>query len=102
MSLLNINEKSDTSENYLKGKKISASISFVKAGMCMERILVCAVKSTTLSSTVKVYEPVDQAVTKKSGGFAKIFNKVSGAKETMRVYKVYRYLIPGILHTHGI
>jgi hypothetical protein len=88
MSLLNINEKCDTAENYLKGKKISASISFVKAGMCMERILVCAVKSTTLSSTVKVYEPVDQTVTKKSGGFAKIFNKVSGSKETMRVFKV--------------
>jgi hypothetical protein len=97
--VLSITDKCDTGENYLKGKKISASISFVKAGLCMDRILVCAVKSTTLSSTVKVLEPVSQTVTKKAGGFAKIFNKVSGSKETMRVFKVcYVNLIPGILH----
>jgi len=55
-----------------RGRKI-CSANFFKAGICQGQQLVCPVKTTALSTTVKVYEPMD-TMTKKSkkSGLAKM------------------------------
>lgn len=56
-------------------KKIQSHCSFFKTGICLQRHLVCAVKSSTLSTTIKVYEPNDAiSKGKKQKGFGKMFN----------------------------
>ncbi|KAJ3031123.1 RHO1 GDP-GTP exchange protein 2 [Rhizophlyctis rosea] len=41
--------------------------SFIKQGVCMDRTLICAVKSAALSTTIKVFEPVSATGGKKKG-----------------------------------
>lgn len=56
-------------------KKIQSHCSFFKTGICLGRHLVCCVKSSALSTTVKVYEPNDtMAKAKGKKGFGKMFN----------------------------
>ncbi len=56
-------------------KKIHNHCSFFKTGICLGRHLVCCVKSSALSTTVKVYEPNDaMSKAKKQKGFGKMFN----------------------------
>jgi len=58
-----------------KGKKIQSHCNFFKTGICMSRHLVCCVKSSALSTTIKVYEPNDaMSRTKKQKGLSKMFN----------------------------
>lgn len=58
-----------------KPKKIQSHCSYFKAGISMGRHLVCCVKPTTLSTTIKVYEPNDaMSKNKKQKGFSKMFN----------------------------
>lgn len=58
-----------------KPKKIQSHCSYFKAGISMGRHLVCCVKPTTLSTTIKVYEPNDaMSKSKKQKGFSKMFN----------------------------
>lgn len=58
-----------------KHKKIQNHCSYFKAGICLGRHLVCCVKPTTLSTTIKVYEPTDaMSKGKKQKGFGKMFN----------------------------
>jgi RHO1 GDP-GTP exchange protein 1/2 len=40
-------------------KKIQSQVNFFKAGVCFGRRLVCSVKTSALSSAIKVYEPAD-------------------------------------------
>lgn len=56
-------------------KKIQSHCSFFKTGICLGRHLVCCVKSSALSTTVKVYEPND-TISKAKGkkGLGKMFN----------------------------
>lgn len=76
----------DVSDNAKKGRRISSHVSFFKVGICNDRMLICAVKSTTLSSTIKVFEPVapSSSSTKKSS-FLRIFR---GSTESVKVFKV--------------
>jgi RHO1 GDP-GTP exchange protein 1/2 len=56
-------------------KKITSHCNFFKTGICLGRHLVCSVKSTTLNTTVKVYEPNDAiSKAKKQKGLSKMFN----------------------------
>ncbi|KAI1080231.1 CNH-domain-containing protein [Whalleya microplaca] len=56
-------------------KKIQSNCNFFKTGICLGRHLVCCVKSSTLSTTIKVYEPNDSmSKGKKQKGFGKMFN----------------------------
>ncbi|KAK1750245.1 CNH domain-containing protein [Echria macrotheca] len=58
-----------------KGKKIQSHCNFFKTGICLGRHLVCCVKSSALSTTIKVYEPNDaMSRTKKQKGLSKMFN----------------------------
>jgi RHO1 GDP-GTP exchange protein 1/2 len=56
-------------------KKIQNHCNFFKTGICLGRHLVCCVKSSALSTTIKVFEPNDaMSKGKKQKGFGKMFN----------------------------
>lgn len=71
--------------NHRKGKKIGSHVSFFRQGVCSERTLVCAVKSTTLTATIKVFEPVGLGGNKLRGKLGKLFRTTN---DSLRVYKV--------------
>jgi hypothetical protein len=68
-----------------KGKKIGSHVSFFKQGVCAERTLVCAVKSTSLTATIKVLEPVGLGGSKLRGKLGKLFRTTN---DSLRVFKV--------------
>jgi hypothetical protein len=58
-----------------RAKKIQSHCNFFKTGICLGRHLVCCVKSSALSTTIKVYEPNDaMSRTKKQKGLSRVFN----------------------------
>lgn len=71
-----------------RGKRISSHTSFFKSGVCLGRTLVAVVKSSALSSTIKVLEPIEQSMRgkKPQGGFMK---RLNGGQETLRVFKEF-------------
>ena len=69
-----------------KGKKIGSNVSFFKQGMCSERNLVCAVKSTTLTATIKVLEPVGLGISNLRGKIGKLFRATN---DSLRVFKEF-------------
>ncbi|KAJ2903373.1 hypothetical protein MKZ38_010038 [Zalerion maritima] len=72
-------------------KKIQSHCTFFKTGICLGRHLVCAVKPSALSSTLKVYEPTD-AMSKK--GKPKGLNKMFGTShDELKPFK--EFYIPG-------
>lgn len=69
-----------------RGKKICHA-NYINAGMCNGQQLVCCVKSSSLSSTVKVFEPMDSMVKgKKKGGFARM---LASGQEVLKEYKTF-------------
>ncbi|KAL7418308.1 RHO1 GDP-GTP exchange protein 2 [Cryptotrichosporon argae] len=71
-----------------RGKRISSHTNFFKTGNCLNRILIAVVKSSTLSSTIKVLEPLDMNARgkKPQSGFMK---KLNGGQDTLKVYKEF-------------
>ncbi|KAI5791827.1 CNH domain-containing protein [Geopyxis carbonaria] len=68
-------------------KKIMGHTNFFKAGVCLGRVLVCSVKSSTLSSTVKVLEPQDTlSKGKKQPAFRKL---LQGGQEALKPFKEF-------------
>jgi hypothetical protein len=67
-------------------KKIQSHCNFFRTGICLGRHLVCCVKSSALSTTIKVFEPNDaMSKAKKQKGF-KMFN--SGQDE-LKAFKEF-------------
>ena len=64
-------------------KKLSAHVSFFKTGTSGNRPLVCVVKSTSLSSTIKAYEPTEL---NNSKGIHKYFSKPDSVKLYRELY----------------
>jgi RHO1 GDP-GTP exchange protein 1/2 len=73
-----------------RGRKICHA-SFFKAGICQGQQLVCPVKTSALSSTIKVYEPMD-SMTKKSkkSGLAKM---LASSQDVLKPLKVVHPLL---------
>jgi hypothetical protein len=70
-----------------RGKKIQSHCNFFKTGICLGRHLVCCVKSSALSTTIKVYEPNDaMSRTKKQKGLSKMFN---AGQDELRPFKEF-------------
>lgn len=68
-------------------KKIQGHANFFKAGIGLGRHLVCSVKTSALSSTIKVYEPMDNlAKGKKKSAVSKMFQS---GQETLKPFKEY-------------
>ncbi|KAK4503105.1 hypothetical protein PRZ48_006532 [Zasmidium cellare] len=69
-----------------RGRKICHA-SYISAGMCNGQTLVCCVKSSSLSSTVKVFEPMDSMTKgKKKSGLAKM---LASGQEVLKPYKEF-------------
>lgn len=69
-----------------RGRRICHA-NYINAGMCNGQTLVCCVKSSSLSSTVKVFEPMDSMTKgKKKSGFAKM---LAGGQEVLKPYKEF-------------
>jgi len=69
-----------------RGRKI-CSANFFKAGVCMGQHLVCCGKVSSLTSTIKVYEPMDTMTKKKNkSGLAKM---LVGGQEALKPLKVF-------------
>lgn len=80
-------DPSDPMGSLKRGRRISSHTSFFKAGICLGRTLVCVVKSSSLSSTIKTLEPIEQNVRgKKQPTFRKL---LQGGQETLRVFKEF-------------
>lgn len=84
LSALDPNEANSLSK---RPKKIQSHCTFFKAGICLGRHLVCCVKSTALSTTIKVYEPNDAMNKgKKQKGFGKMFN---AGQDELKAFKEF-------------
>jgi hypothetical protein len=69
-----------------RGRRICHA-NYINAGMCNGQTLVCCVKSSSLSSTVKVFEPMDSMVKgKKKGGLARM---LASGQEVLKPYKEF-------------
>lgn len=78
-------EPSDSPQNK-KPKKIQGHANFFRAGIGLGRHLVCSVKTSTLSTTIKVFEPMDHlAKGKKKSAMSKMFQS---GQETLKPFKV--------------
>ncbi|KIW04518.1 uncharacterized protein PV09_04273 [Verruconis gallopava] len=69
-----------------RGRKITHA-NFFKSGICQGQQLVCCVKTSALSSTIRVYEPMD-SMTKKSkkSGLAKM---LAGNEDVLKPFKEF-------------
>ena len=73
-------------------RKIQGHANFFKAGIGLGRHLVCSVKTSTLSTTIKVFEPMDNlGKGNKKPGISKMFQS---GQDALRPYKVPSYLPP--------
>ncbi|CCO29198.1 Rho1 guanine nucleotide exchange factor 1 [Rhizoctonia solani AG-1 IB] len=78
-----------------RAKRIASHTSFFKAGYCLGRTLVCVVKASSLSSTIKTLEPIDQAIRgKNKPTFKKL---LQGGNDTLKVFK--EFYIPTESHS---
>lgn len=74
-----------------RGKRITTHISFFKCGVCLNKTLVCVVKASALSSTIKVLEPIDSST---RGRSKPTFKKlIQGGNDTLRTFKVGSYCV---------
>ena len=69
-----------------RGRRICHA-NYINAGMCNGQTLVCCVKSHSLSSTVKVFEPMDSMTKgKKKSGIARM---LASGQEVLKPYKEF-------------
>jgi hypothetical protein len=70
-----------------RAKRISSHTTFFKAGYCLNKAVVCVVKSSPLSSTIKALEPIAENV---RGRAKPTFKKLlQGGNDTLRVYREF-------------
>ncbi|KAG1739967.1 CNH domain-containing protein [Suillus lakei] len=70
-----------------RAKKISSHTTFFKAGICLGKVLVCIVKSSPLSSTIKTLEPIDQNI---RGRSKPTFRKIlQGGNDTLKAFREF-------------
>jgi len=70
-----------------RGKRISSHTSFFKSGTCLGKTLVAVVKSSTLSSTIKVLEPIDQTMRGKKPQTS-FMKRLNGGNDALKLFKV--------------
>ncbi|KAF5848179.1 hypothetical protein GGP41_005606 [Bipolaris sorokiniana] len=79
----------DESQAMAKRPRKICHANFFKAGICLGQQLVAAVKTSALSTTIKVYEPKEQMGNKnKKSGFAKMMLSTGGADQ-LKPYKEF-------------
>ena len=74
-------------------RKIQGHANFFKAGIGLGRHLVCSVKTSALSTTIKVYEPMDDLTKgKKKPAISKMF---ASGQDALKPFKVRRAYLTG-------
>jgi RHO1 GDP-GTP exchange protein 1/2 len=68
-------------------KKIQSHCNFFKTGICLGRHLVCCVKSSALSSTIKVFEPNDAMAG--GGGRGGLGRMLNAGRDGLKPYKEF-------------
>ncbi|PWY90906.1 Rho guanyl nucleotide exchange factor [Aspergillus heteromorphus CBS 117.55] len=85
MEALEITEGQNTMAK--RPKKIQGHANFFKAGIGLGRHLVCSVKTSALSTTIKVYEPMDNlAKGKKKSAVSKMFQS---GQDSLKLFKEF-------------
>ncbi|KAH7101466.1 CNH-domain-containing protein [Auriculariales sp. MPI-PUGE-AT-0066] len=85
-ALDNIDER-DPRNNVQLQRRVSSHINFFRAGTCLGKTLVCVVKTSALSSTIRALEPVDGTI---RGRSKTTFRKwVQGTNDALRPYKEF-------------
>ncbi|KDQ19199.1 hypothetical protein BOTBODRAFT_171136 [Botryobasidium botryosum FD-172 SS1] len=77
----------DPTAGLKRARRVASHTSFFKAGTCLGRMLVCIVKASALSSTIKTLEPIDQSYRTKHKPTIKKF--LQGGNETLRIFKEF-------------
>ena len=67
-------------------KKIQGHANFFRAGVCLGRHLVCTAKTSGLSTTVKVFEPMDTL--SRGGGRPALTRLFQGSQDALKPFKV--------------
>lgn len=84
---LNVLDPKDPTAGLRHAKRISSHTSFFKAGICLGKVLVCVVKSSPLSSTIKTLEPIDQNI---RGRSKPTFRKIlQGGNDTLKQFREF-------------
>ncbi|MCJ1276690.1 RHO1 GDP-GTP exchange protein 2 [Puttea exsequens] len=85
---LEVLDPNDTQSPMLKRpKKIQNHANFFKAGVCMGRHLVCSAKMSGISTTIKVFEPLDtMSKGKKKPAIGRMFQS---GQETLKPFKEF-------------
>ncbi len=87
LEALDLNEQNPLAK---RPRKIQGHANFFKAGIGLGRHLVCSVKTSALSTTIKVYEPMDNlSKGKKKPAISKMFQS---GQDALKPFKVYLYL----------
>lgn len=84
-------DPTDTTLGNKRPKKIMGHTNFFKAGVCLGRVLVCCVKSSSLSSTVKVLEPRETLARNRDGGSRAFRGLLRGGQDALKPFKVRQY-----------
>ncbi|KAL2867863.1 putative Rho guanyl nucleotide exchange factor (Rom2) [Aspergillus lucknowensis] len=85
MEALEVNEGQNSMAK--RPKKIQGHANFFKSGIGLGRHLVCSVKTSAMSTTIKVYEPMDNlAKGKKKSAVSKMFQS---GQDTLKPFKEY-------------
>ncbi|KAG9080702.1 RHO1 GDP-GTP exchange protein 2, partial [Ceratobasidium sp. 370] len=74
-------ESPDPASSLKRMKRISSHTSFFKAGHYLGRTLVCVVKASPLSSTIKTFEPIDRGKSKLT------LKELLQGKDTLKAFK---------------
>ncbi|RKP33382.1 CNH domain-containing protein, partial [Dimargaris cristalligena] len=70
-----------------KPKKVHSHITFFKAGMCLDRILVCSVRSSNITTIIKSDEPISPSQIRRNKSFGRFLPR--GNQEILRPYKEF-------------
>ncbi|KAF3917047.1 hypothetical protein ABW21_db0208163 [Orbilia brochopaga] len=82
-----ITEPGDSAMASKRHKRIQGHVNFFKTGVCLGRVLVCCVKNSSMSATVKVYEPMD---TLAKGRNKPAFRKLlAGGQDGLKLFKEF-------------
>ncbi|RIB09946.1 CNH domain-containing protein [Gigaspora rosea] len=84
---IDVLDSGDTNSASKRSKKISSHASFFKSGTCRGKTLITVVKNSTLQSTIKTLEPLEQNVKHKIKGPA--FKLLRGSSDVLKTYKEF-------------
>ncbi|CAG8548773.1 2177_t:CDS:10 [Gigaspora margarita] len=84
---IDVLDPGDTNSAGKRSKKISSHASFFKSGTCRGKTLITVVKNSTLQSTIKTLEPLEQNVKHKIKG--PTFKLLRGSSDVLKTYKEF-------------